>query len=84
MKHAGDEALERLESLLVQLRGVNVLKEKRPGLFYLRSKAFLHFHEDASRLFADLRCDDVFSRFDVTTASQQKSLMARVRREVSH
>jgi len=83
VKHAGDEALENLEDLLVQLRGINGLKEKRPGVFYHRSKAFLHFHEDPSGFFADLRCDGTFSRFEVTTASQQKSLMARVREEVS-
>jgi len=84
MKHAGDDALEQLGSLLDQLRGIDELKEKRPGVFYCRSKAFLHFHEDHSGLFADLRSDDEFLRFEVTTASQQKSLMVRVRKEVSH
>jgi hypothetical protein len=83
VEHAGDEALEQLESLLVQLRAVAGLKEKRPGVFYHRSKAFLHFHQDPSGYFADLRCDGVFSRFEATTASQQKSLMVRVRKEVS-
>lgn len=83
VKHAGDEALDQLDSLLVQLRGIDALKEKRPGVFYHRSKAFLHFHEDPSGFFADLRCDGIFSRVEVTTASQQKALMARVRQEVS-
>ena len=83
VKHAGDEALGNLEGLLVQLREIIGLKEKRPGVFYHRSKAFLHFHEDPPGCFADLRCDDVFLRFEVTTASQQRSLMARVRKEVS-
>jgi hypothetical protein len=46
VKHAGDEALGNLEGLLVQLREIIGLKEKRPGIFYHRSKAFLHFHED--------------------------------------
>jgi hypothetical protein len=84
VKHAGDEALGQLEDLLVQLRRIDGLKEKRPGVFYHRSKAFLHFHEDPSGFFADLRCDGVFSRFEVTTAAQQKSLMARVRKGLSH
>ena len=84
VKHAGGEALEQLERLLVQLRGIVALKEKRPGVFYHRSKAFLHFHEDPSGYFADLRCDGAFSRVGVTTASQQKLLIARVRKELSH
>jgi hypothetical protein len=84
MKHAGDEALAQLENLIIQLRALDALKEKKPGIFYYRSKALLHFHEDPSGFFVDLKCDGVFSRFEVSTASQQKSLMVRVRKEVSH
>jgi hypothetical protein len=84
VKHAGEEALGQLEDLLFQLRGIDGLKEKGPGVFYHRSKAFLHFHEDPSGFFADLRCDGVFSRFEVTSASQQNSLIVRVRKELSH
>jgi hypothetical protein len=84
VKHAGEEALGQLEDLLFQLRGIDGLKEKGPGIFYHRSKAFLHFHEDPSGFFADLRCDGVFSRFEVTSASQQNSLIVRVRKELSH
>jgi hypothetical protein len=84
VKHAGEEALGQLEDLLFQLRGIDGLKEKGPGVFYHRSKAFLHFHEDPSGFFADLRCDGVFSRFEVTSTSQQNSLIVRVRKELSH
>ena len=55
MKHAGPAALDRLEPLLVRLRGVPGLQEKQQGVFYRRSRAFLHFHEDSSGLYADLR-----------------------------
>lgn len=84
MKHAGDEALEQLEGLLIQLRGIDALKVKKPGVFYYRSKALFHFHEDPSGLFVDLKCDGEFSRFEVTTDAQQKTFMSRVRNEISH
>jgi hypothetical protein len=41
------------------------LKEKTRGIFYHKSAAFLHFHEDAGGLFADLRSNDLFQRFAV-------------------
>ncbi len=55
MKHARAEALDRLEPLLQRLRALPSLREKARGVFYLRSKAFLHFHEDPAGLFADIR-----------------------------
>jgi hypothetical protein len=82
MRHAGDEALDRLEPLLEQLRDVDELREKKRGVFYLRSKALLHFHEDADELFVDVLCDNEFRRFPVTTDSQRADLLVRVRREV--
>ena len=57
MKHATPAALDRLEGLLVQLRTLP-LKEKSRGVFYRKSKAFLHFHEDPAGLFADIRNAD--------------------------
>jgi hypothetical protein len=44
MKHVGAEALDRLEPLLVQVREVPGIKEKKRGTFYRKSKALLHFH----------------------------------------
>ena len=53
MKHAGKEALANLHSVLESLRNCGALVERTPGPFHLRSKAFLHFHEDATGLFAE-------------------------------
>ncbi len=80
MKHAGAEALARLAPLLACLRGTPGLTEKRPGLFYIRSRAALHFHEDPAGLFADLRRpgDPNFERLDVTDAAGQAELLARL------
>ena len=58
MKHAQAAALDKLEPLLERLRQIVSLKEKSRGVFYLRSKAFLHFHEDPAGLFADIRTED--------------------------
>lgn len=46
MRHATAETIKELEPLLDRLRSLPGLVEKKPGIFYRRSKAFLHFHED--------------------------------------
>jgi hypothetical protein len=58
MKHAGAAALDQLESLLAEIRAVGVLKEKSRGIFYWKSRAYLHFHEGPAGLFADVRAAD--------------------------
>ena len=78
MKHAGPATLEALAPLLDALRHLDALKEKRPGVFYLRSRAFLHFHEDPAGLFADVRLGDDFERHEVTTARQRRELLRRI------
>lgn len=78
MKHAGQAALDRLEELLVALRQHQGLKEKKRGIFYRKSNAFLHFHEDGEQLFADLRLDSDWERFPVNTPVEQEALLAQV------
>ena len=75
MKHAGPTALARLEPLLRRLRDDTPLVERTPGSFYLKSKAYLHFHEDAAGLFADIKLDGPgFTRLPATTAQEQAHL----------
>jgi len=78
MKHAGPEALATLQGFLSELRKREPLQEKRPGVFYLKSRAFLHFHEDPRGLFAD-----DFSRFPVNTPRRQEQLAARIDRALA-
>ena len=81
MKHAGADSLKTLFLLLRALRKRSLLVEKNPGTFYLKSKAFLHFHEDPSGMFADLKeTPDGFKRYRVTTKIEQKEFLARVDR----
>ena len=79
MKHAGPDALDRLEPLLRELRVINALREKSRGVFYRQGKAFLHFHEDPAGLFADVRLAEDFERVAASSAPQQKRLLRRVR-----
>ena len=78
MKHARQSALDTLDGLLVQLRDLGVMREKTRGVFYLRSKAFLHFHEDPTGLYADLRVGAEFERFPVDSPDQQRTLLQSV------
>jgi hypothetical protein len=78
MRHARDQDLDRIEDLLAQVRTLPGLKEKKRGVFYLKSKGFLHFHEDPAGMFADLSGPDGkgFDRVDVTRPAGQAELMA--------
>jgi hypothetical protein len=80
MKHAGAAALDRLAPLLGQIRALERLKERAPGVFYLKSRAFLHFHEDPAGLFADVRAADGgdFDRLRVDDAEGAAALWARL------
>lgn len=79
MKHATPAALDRLESLLRDLRKINGLREKSRGVFYRGSRAFLHFHEHGDALFADARFKDDFERWPVTNMAEQSALLKKVR-----
>jgi hypothetical protein len=79
MRHITPRGLDLLEDLLSALRGVAALREKKRGVFYRGSRAFLHFHEDGSDLYADVRLAESFERLPVTTAAQRRALLSRVR-----
>ena len=82
MKHITTEGLDSIEALLESIRAIQTdgLKEKKRGVWYRKSKAFLHFHEDPAGIFADLKHDDgVFHRFPVNTKKQCASLLTRLR-----
>jgi hypothetical protein len=84
MRHARDEDLDRIEDLIQQVRTIPNLKEKKRGVFYLKSKGFLHFHEDPKGMFADLTGADGrgFDRVDVTHPAGQAELMSMARARV--
>lgn len=81
MKHATEDTLSALTSFLDEIRGLPDLKEKKLGIFYRKSKAFLHFHEDPAGLFADIRLGGAdFDRYPVNTRAEQKKLLSATKK----
>lgn len=78
MRRAGPDTLARIAPLLAELRLRPALRERRPGVFELRTRAFLHFHDDAAGVFADVRLAGDFVRLRVTTRAEQAELLDRI------
>jgi hypothetical protein len=84
MAHADEEALKRLLPLLRQLRELKGLKEMKPGIFYLKGSAFIHFHDEAGVLIADLKKagGSGFDRYALDTPTGQRKLVDDAKRRV--
>ena len=78
MKHASSIALDALEGLLAQIREFDVLTERKRGVFYRKSSAFLHFHEDSAGFFVDVRAGPAWQRLPVNTAKERKALLSTI------
>lgn len=55
MAHASIAELSDLARLLAAARALPRVQERKPGVFYLRGAAFLHFHVKGERRWADLK-----------------------------
>ena len=75
MKHATPDTLAQLAGLLVRLRGLPRMVERRPGVFYVKGKAFLHFHEDPAGIFADVKVGNDWKRLAVKGARGRSELV---------
>jgi hypothetical protein len=82
--HADENALRHLLPLLRQLREIKTLREMKPGIFYLKGSAFLHFHDDGGTLVADLKKagGGGFDRYPVDTSPNQRKLVDDAKRRV--
>ena len=83
MKHATPAALAALADLLARVRARAGIAERRPGVFYVKSRAFLHFHEDPAGLFADLRAGAGFDRYPVNTPPEREALLSAIDRALA-
>jgi hypothetical protein len=83
MRHATTQTLERLEWLLDQLRKKADLTEKKPGIFYRKALAFLHFHEDEDGLFADVKVGTKFQRHRVSIRAEQSVVLKIVEEQLN-
>ena len=82
MAHADEAALKPLLPLLRQLREIKGLREMKPGIFYLKGSAFIHFHDEAGALVADLKKagGSGFDRYPVDTPPGQRKLVDDAKR----
>lgn len=83
MRHARTEALDGLEDVLIAVRAYDGLTERKRGSFYRKSAGFLHFHEDPSGLFADLKVGGEWERFRVSTPEERKLLLMRIGQQIT-
>lgn len=84
MKHATEATLSSIDDFLEEVRRFDVLNEKKQGVFYWKSRAFLHFHEDPAGVFADLRTQGAdFDRLPANTTVQRAAILARIRAAVA-
>jgi hypothetical protein len=79
MKHAGETALATIEPMLDEIRGLEGVRERKPGIFYSKSGAFVHFHEDPAGIFADVRRGREWLRLPVNTGGERRELVRLVR-----
>ena len=82
MKHATPQTLDTIEPLLAEIRKFTVLNERKRGIFYKKSIAYLHFHEDPAGLFADVKFGGAWKRLDVTSNRAKRALLTSVRRDL--
>jgi hypothetical protein len=82
MAHANEAALQALLPLLRQLRDIKGLREMKPGIFYCRGAAFVHFHDDDGKLVADLKKagGSGFDRYAVDNPAAQRKLVDDAKR----
>lgn len=80
VKHATDRALDCVDGLLADIRALSGLDERKRGVFYRKSCAFLHFHEHGEDVYMDVRLEGPdFERIRVTTAAECKRALAKLR-----
>jgi len=78
VRHATPDDLDHVEALLVELRKLPQLHERKRGYFSRGSRAFLHFHEDAGDFYVDVRLGSKFQRMKVTSRSEQADFLSQV------
>lgn len=75
MKHASAQTLIQVMDLLTAIRAHKVLTEKKPGIFYRKGQAFLHFHEDKAGMFMDIRDAADWLRLPATGAGAHEKCL---------
>ena len=84
MGHPDAQALQPVALLLRQLREIRGLREVKPGVYHVKGSAFLHFHDDAGTLKADLKKagGSGWDRYAVDTPAAQRKLVEDAKRRI--
>jgi hypothetical protein len=75
VKHATPATIEALEPLRAQIRAVDGLQERKPGLFTKNGRAHVHFHDDPTGVYADVRASEDWDRYRVSTVAERRILL---------
>lgn len=75
MRHARPDDLVAIAPLLDRVRQLGGMIERKPGTFYRKRDAFLHFHTDGERFEADVRIVGEWQRHPATTPPEQADLL---------
>ncbi|MBC7429824.1 MAG: hypothetical protein H7336_14515 [Bacteriovorax sp.] len=78
------EKLEALEPALEEIRKLELLKETKPGIFYLKSQGFLHFHEKEEKIWADVKTEKCWLPVDIPKKITKKFLKDFVKTITEH
>lgn len=83
MGHTKPALLADIQKELEIIRSIGGIKEKTPGIFYLKSVPFLHFHDSGGRRWADVKTPDgVWKSIDIdfkATRTQKASFVETAR-----
>jgi hypothetical protein len=82
MGHTKAENLADISSELREIGNLESIKERSPGIFYLKSIPFLHFHDKDGKRWADLKTPAGWKRLPLdfaASAASRRRFLSRVK-----
>ena len=83
-RRAGASTLAKITPLLDDLRHIDTLEERRPGVFCAAGREILHFHELPDAIVADVLLQSGTVRLPASSRSEQLDVLERVWRVVEN
>jgi hypothetical protein len=81
MGHTKPQDLHDLKDVLAEVRALEGLKEKNPGIFYFKSKGFLHFHDKDGKRWADVKVKGSWQELEIdffANNAKRKAFLGKV------
>jgi hypothetical protein len=79
MGHTKPESIADLREELNAIRALEGIKEKSPGIFYLKAIPFLHFHDKDGKRWADVKTSKGWLQVDVDFEAKPKARASLVK-----